>query len=557
MTRLKTSIDATSTTWRDHTPSRAGPMATASVAFLASPFVHGTRALGTSRRGRVSRRSPPSTTTRCGLGASDGSPTAPHVGGHRDPSSRSRPSRAPRPDAIARAAPTPAAPPPDVSSMRIAVVGAGPCGLTTALALRHHGFTDVAVYDKYPTVRPALGAAFNLNGGAAVLEKLGLLSAFRRLNNPMHVVRTRRATPDRTQLMRVDVPDLIRSDPAARASLVAADGAPLCGTVMRADLLRALADALPEDALRLGREVTGARTLDGPDGGVALAFADGSTSDRFDLVVGADGIRSAVRASAFGDAPAKYSGIRIVFGCTAEGDESASASARDPAEHGEVHQWFGDGCYTLVYTAGGGETETSSLESAKRRQHNVAVCISDDAATDENAEWTRAGGKNAAQTDADAKAACLRAIDAYGMPEDVRRVAERCDRFFDVGVHYHDPLPRWRDERGAVVLAGDSCHAMPPFLGQGANQSLQDAWCLAERLGKVGSAYADVKDALDAYEAARKPPTEQIMLSSRVIGFVETGRGPVAMARDVAFFGLGAAGVAGKIFLKNAVPVLE
>lgn len=526
-------------------------MATASVAFAftASPSVPGARALGTSRRVRVSRRS----VTRRGLGTSeDVAPNDPpeRLGGHRDSSSRSRPSRARR--SIARAAP--AAPPPDISSMRIAVVGAGPCGLTTALALRHHGFTDVAVYDKYPTVRPALGAAFNLNGGAAVLEKLGLLSTFRRLNNPMRVVRTRRATPDRTQLMRVDVPDLIRSDPTSRASLVAEDGEPVCGTVMRADLLRALSDALPEDTLRLGREVTGARALDGPDGGASLVFADGSTSDRFDLVVGADGIKSAVRASAFGDAPAKYSGIRIVFGCTAEGDESASVSARDPAEHGEVHQWFGDGCYTLVYTAGGGETRR---DAAKTRQHNIAVCVSDEPSTDENAEWTRAGGNDAAKTDADAKAACLRAIDAYDMPEDVRRVAERCDRFFDVGVHYHDPLPRWRDASGAVVLAGDSCHAMPPFLGQGANQSLQDAWCLAERLSKVGGAYGDVKEALDAYESTRKPPTEQIMLSSRLIGFVETGRGPVALARDAAFLGLGAVGVAGKIFLKNAVPVLD
>ena len=289
---------------------------------------------------------------------------------------------------------------------------------------------------------------------------------------------------------------------------------------MRADLLRALADALPEDTLRLGREVTGARALDGPDGGASLVFADGSTSDRFDLVVGADGIKSAVRASAFGDAPAKYSGIRIVFGCTAEGDESASVSARDPAEHGEVHQWFGDGCYTLVYTAGGGETRR---DAAKTRQHNIAVCVSDEPSTDENAEWTRAGGNDAAKTDADAKAACLRAIDAYDMPEDVRRVAERCDRFFDVGVHYHDPLPRWRDASGAVVLAGDSCHAMPPFLGQGANQSLQDAWCLAERLSKVGGAYGDVKEALDAYESTRKPPTEQIMLSSRLIGSSRRG----------------------------------
>jgi len=36
-----------------------------------------------------------------------------------------------------------------------------------------------------------------------------------------------------------------------------------------------------------------------------------------------------------------------------------------------------------------------------------------------------------------------------------------------------------------MVLAGDSCHAMPPFLGQGANQSLQDAWCVAECLSRV------------------------------------------------------------------------
>ena len=52
---------------------------------------------------------------------------------------------------------------------------------------------------------------------------------------------------------------------------------------------------------------------------------------------------------------AKYSGIRIIFGCTGEDDAAAAAEARPAAEHGEMHQWFGDGCYTLVYTGGGAE----------------------------------------------------------------------------------------------------------------------------------------------------------------------------------------------------------
>ena len=169
----------------------------------------------------------------------------------------------------------------------------------------------------------------------------------------------------------------------------------------------------------------------------------------------------------------------------------------------------------------------------------------------------------------------MSAVAKYDMPPDVAAVVERCERFFDIGVHYHDTLDSWSTRSGRMALAGDSCHAMPPFLGQGANQSLQDSWCIAECLARVrfdetaessggvsgvegeSTYYSSVKEALDAYEAVRKPPTSSIMLSSRVIGFVETGYGPVGLLRDVAFTALGTVGVAGKIFLKNAVPVLE
>lgn len=473
---------------------------------------------------------------------------------------------------------TPSSTPPN---LKIAVVGAGPCGLTTALALRHHGFSDVQVFDKFPEIKPALGAAFNLNGGVAVLDKLGLLEIFRETSNPMKVIRTRRVGGDaagQLELMNIPIPELIRSDAIANETLISEnDKNEMCGTVMRADLLLKLGEALPSESLKLGKkfEVVGAHKagtrvndLTGTTSPAAtLQFADGTYSEPFDLVIGCDGVKSKVRAAMFGPYRPKNSGIRIIFGCTGDDSEGhpSAEDARNVMQHGELHQWFGDGCYTLVYTAGG-------VTHAK--QHNVAVCIADNSELEENAEWLESTGiarsesNETAKTASDAsnaetsksnkaRSAALSAITKYSMPDEVKAVAKECTRFFDVGVKYHDPLSNWSDELGVFTLAGDSCHAMPPFLGQGANQALQDSWVLAEQLSLIGDVHSTKKEALEKYESIRKPPTTQIMLSSRVIGFVETGNGIVGNVRDVAFGVLGKLGIAGKIFLKNAVPVLK
>ena len=92
-------------------------------------------------------------------------------------------------------------------------------------------------------------------------------------------------------------------------------------------------------------------------------------------------------------------------------------------------------------------------------------------------------------------------------------------------------------ERESRVV-GDAAHAMPPFLGQGANQAMQDAYVLAKCLSSFGP---DIKDpntrneALQTYSNTRRPPTEAIMNASRFVGALETGKGPVSLFRDVAF----------------------
>ena len=105
---------------------------------------------------------------------------------------------------------------------------------------------------------------------------------------------------------------------------------------MRADLLRALANALPLDGFMLGREVTGCVTspVNAPSDSstgrsvAALTYRDypdgKETTEMFDLVIGADGIRGKVREAMFGPYEPKYGGIRIIFGCTKEGDALGS-----------------------------------------------------------------------------------------------------------------------------------------------------------------------------------------------------------------------------------------
>ena len=220
--------------------------------------------------------------------------------------------------------------------------------------------------------------------------------------------------------------------------------------------------------------------------------------------------------------------VRIRWGVSS----APSRAARD-----ELHQWFGpDGVYCLAGSYGG----------VGGRAFDQCVVVSPARGAVGAAAWD----DGAAAATRDAMVAQLREA---AMPADVVALAESCDRCFELGAEYVNPLPAWRAGGEASVLLGDAAHAMPPFLGQGTNQAIQDAYCLATKLAALTAGdFATVDDAVDAYEADRKFPVARLGFNSVVLGAVETLL--PEWFRDGFFRTTSALGVARFVFLDGAMP---
>ena len=106
-----------------------------------------------------------------------------------------------------------------------------------------------------------------------------------------------------------------------------------------------------------------------------------------------------------------------------------------------------------------------------------------------------------------------------GFHADVRAVLEACPDCHKWAILEREPLPRWSD--GRVVLLGDACHSMTPYMAQGGATAIEDAAILARCLEETGG--EDIEGAFRRYEAHRKPRTSRIQAISSANTWMKGG----------------------------------
>lgn len=358
------------------------------------------------------------------------------------------------------------------------IAGAGIGGLTAALALHARGIR-ATVLEAAEEIRP-LGVGINIQPAAiAELTALGLGDA---------LAATGIAT--REHLYVDHAGTALWAEPRG----VAAGHACPQYSIHRGDLqmmlLAAVRGRLGPDAVRTGSRLAGFEHVTG--GVRARVRARGTAAETVleaPVLIGADGLRSAVRAGLHPDGPVlSTGGVHMWRGlCELDGfldgrtmvvasDEQATrlvaypVSARHAKRGKALLNWV-----VLVSDRVVGEPSGSGVANRPGRAEDVLPHL---------AHWK---------------------FDWL----DLRGVLARSEHILRYPMVDRDPLPRWGD--GRVTLLGDAAHPMYPIGANGASQAILDAAALASEL----AAHGDTVTALDRYESARRPVTTAIVEANR------------------------------------------
>ena len=338
---------------------------------------------------------------------------------------------------------------------RIAVVGAGLGGLTAAGFLQRAGFT-VKIYEQAPAFS-RIGAGIILSANVCkVLRRLGLEDGLiaAGIRSQSYVSRAW----DTGEVMAEFV-----FDAAAERRY----GGPYVH-IHRGDLHAVLERGVAPGTIAFDRQVI---ELENNGPSMRLVFADGGTAEA-DIVIGADGIRSKVRDFLLGPEPPQFAGFtayRAIF----------------PAERlnglwlPDCTKWWGRDRHCLPYYLTG------------RRDEVYAFGVAPAAA------WEHG--------DTSILATREQYLDSFaGFHSDLQRVLQAVDT-----VTLWPVFDRGRDDRwsgGRLVLLGDACHPMRPFMAAGGAMAVEDAAILSRCLAEID----DLAEAFRCYEATRIPRVAKV-----------------------------------------------
>jgi len=350
-----------------------------------------------------------------------------------------------------------------ISARKALVVGGGFSGMTAALELARRGVeVDLAEID---SSWRSYGAGISMNGAMLrVLRRLGLLEAFLRAGFASDGVEIR--APDDSVVAALPTPRIAGPDVPGGAG------------IMRPALAKILADAVRAAGvnIRLGKTFT---EIEDRDGRVRVTFTD-ATASEYDVVVGADGLYSAMRKRLFPDAPAPKFANQAVW----------RAVLPRPAGINTVAMWMGPKLKV-------GLNGVSASEAY--------LFLTEDKATNDHVP---------AETHVEALKALL---GKFGSPT-VRRIGEELSVANQIVYRplEHMLLPRpWR--KGRIVLIGDAVHATTPHLAAGACIGMEDAVVLAEELERN----PQVEAALDAFEERRFERCRMVVENSARLAEIE------------------------------------
>ena len=362
--------------------------------------------------------------------------------------------------------------------MKVLVIGGGIGGMTAALSLEAAGI-DVEVFEQAPNIE-ALGVGINLQPNAVrELIELGLGDELRAV-----------AIETSTLTYYNRFGQVIWSEPRGRAAGYAWPQYSIDRGDLQMILLAAVRTRIGAHRICTGHKLV---SFEQSSGDVVANFIDSTTgkplSYKGDVLIGADGIHSAVRAQLYpGEGPPVSSG-RIQWRGVVEAK---------PFLDGRSHVTIGSrNCRAVVYPIS---------EKARRRGRsliNWVTVLGQQMASGQPGTWDRRASKERFFPH-------FQSWNFDWIP--FADIVAATEKIFEYPKDDRNPLPRW--SFGRVTLLGDAAHPMRPIGSQAGSQAVVDSRVLALALACTGS----IEGGLAAYERQRLPVMNEIIMKNREFG---------------------------------------